>query len=110
MRALLLVEVEPLALVAAHAEFAETKSLTTKHTKKDTKGTKKTERATTRGTGHETKSASQTQTRYGEGLCVCETLYVSLAAGCAGRRRARVSAGFAVSAFNRRLLRGLRGF
>ena len=80
------------------AEFAETKSLTTKHTKEDTKDTKKTERATTRGAGHETKSASQTQTRYGQGLCVCETLYVSLAAGCAGRRRARVSAGFAVSA------------
>jgi hypothetical protein len=49
MRALLLVEVEPLALVAAHAEFAETKSLTTKHTKKDSKGTKKTERARLRG-------------------------------------------------------------
>jgi len=81
------------------AEFAETKSLTTKHTKEDTKDTKKTERATTRGAGHETKSASQTQTRYGQGLCVCETLYVSLAAGCAGRRRARVWAGFAVSAF-----------
>jgi len=41
MRALLLVEVEPLAVVAAHAEFAETKSLTTKHTKKDTKGHEK---------------------------------------------------------------------
>jgi hypothetical protein len=46
--------------------------------------------ATARGAGHETKSASQTQTQSAGVVCVCETLYVSLAAGYAGRRRAHL--------------------
>src|SRR5947207_2546899 len=69
------------------------------HERRHTKVTKKTKRATARGAGYETKSASQTQTRCCSSVCVCESLSVSLAAGCAGRRRARTSAGSAVSAF-----------
>jgi hypothetical protein len=66
-----------------------------------TRRTRRTRRpsATARGAGHETQSASQTQKQGAEVVCVCETLYVSLAAGYAGRRRARSSACFAGFAF-----------
>src|SRR5216117_1618492 len=76
-----------------------------------TKATKKTERATPaeratrRKSASQTQTQTQTQTRYCQGVCVCETLFVSLGAGCAGRRRARLSAGFPVSAVERLLFR-----